>query len=98
MKDQNSVEPEKIFDGRAIPCSIKPGLIIQRWLDLAAGDYFVLLNDHDPVRMREKFSAEWPEAFTWEHLRKGPEDFRVKIAKLKATALPDTVAGCGCGR
>ena len=97
MKDQNLVEPEKILDGRAIPCSVKHGLIIQRWLDLAVGDHFVLRNDHDPVRMREKFSAEWPEAFTWEHLQNGPDEFRVKITKLKAIAAPDAATACCCG-
>ena len=30
MKDQNLIEPEKISDGRSIPCSVKHGLIIQK--------------------------------------------------------------------
>ena len=37
------------MDVRPIPCSVKHGLIIQTWLQLPVGDYFVLLNDHDPV-------------------------------------------------
>ena len=97
MKNQNLIEPDKILDGRAIPCSAKYGLIVQRWLDLPVGDYFVLLNDNDPVPLYYQFSAEWPEAFTWEHLEKGPEEFRVKITKLKATALPETATECCCG-
>ena len=96
MKNQNLIEPENIFDGRSIPCSVKHGLIIQKWLDLPVGDYFVLLNDHDPVRMRDQFSAQWPEAFSWEHLVKGPDEFRIKITKLKATAPVEAVVEC-CG-
>ena len=98
MKNQNPIAQEKIFDGRSIPCSVKHGLIIQKWLDLAAGDYFVLLNDHDPVRMHQQFSAEWPGAFAWQHLQIGPDEFLVKIIKLKALAEPaDAELSCSCG-
>jgi len=96
MKNQNLVEPERIFDGRSIPCSVKHGQIIQKWLDLPVGDYFVLVNDHDPVRMHEQFSAQWPGAFDWRYLQQGPEEFRVKITKLKATTPVEEVAEC-CG-
>jgi uncharacterized protein (DUF2249 family) len=98
MKNENLIEPEKIFDGRSIPCSVKHGLILQKWLDLAVGDYFVLLNDRDPMRLFDQFSAEWPNAFAWEHLQKGPDEFRVKIKKLKALAEPaDAELSCSCG-
>jgi uncharacterized protein (DUF2249 family) len=96
MKNQSSIDPDKIFDGRSIPCSVKHGLIIQKWLDLAVGDYFVLVNDHDPARMREQFSAKWPGAFAWQYLQNGPEECRVKITKLKMTAPVSTVVEC-CG-
>ena len=96
MEDQNSIKPDKIFDGRSVPCSVKHGLIIQRWLNLAVGDYFVLVNDHDPVRMHKRFSAEWSGAFDWQHWQKGPDEFRVKITRLKANAPGNMVVGC-CG-
>ena len=96
MKDQTLIEPEKIFDGRSIPCSVKHGLIIQKWLDLAVGDYFLLVNDHDPVRMREHFSIGWPGAFEWQYLQNAPDECRVKIAKLKATG-PAAIEVKGCG-
>ena len=85
------------MDVRPVPCPVKHGLIIQKWLDLGVGDHFVLLNDHDPVPLYYQFSAEWPGAFAWEHLVKGPEEFRVKITKLKPlgkTTEPE-VACCG---
>jgi len=89
-----TIQTEKVMDVRPIPCSVKHGLIIQRWLDLAVGDYFVLLNDHDPVPLYYQFAAQWPQAFSWEHLVKGPEEFRVKITKLKATAPTTEVVEC----
>jgi uncharacterized protein (DUF2249 family) len=98
MKNQKLIEPEKIFDGRSIPCSVKHGQIIQKWLNLAVSDYFVLVNDHDPVRLHDQFSAQWPLSFSWEHLTKGPDEFRVKITKLKALAeSADAELSCSCG-
>ena len=82
----NIIGPDKVMDVRPIPCSIKHGMIIKQWLDLTVGDHFVLLNDHDPVPLYYQFAAQWPGAFTWEHLVKGPEEFRVKITKLKAVS------------
>src|SRR5487761_2335460 len=78
--------PDKVMDVRPIPCSVKHGLIIKQWLELPVGGHFILLNDHDPVPLYYQFAAQWPNAFTWQHLVKGPEEFRVKITKLKATA------------
>jgi uncharacterized protein (DUF2249 family) len=83
------------FDVRPIPCRVKHGLIFQRWLDLPVGQHFVLLNDHDPVPLRYQFEAEFPGALSWEYLERGPEDFRVKITKLRATLGATTIpAGC----
>lgn len=73
----------KRFDVRSIPCSIKHKLILQQWAALEAEDFFVLVNDHDPVPLKYQFEAEFPGAFSWEHLQKGPEVFEVKITKLK---------------
>jgi len=92
----NLIGPDRVMDVRPIPCSVKHGLIIKNWLDLAVGDHFILLNDHDPVPLYYQFNAEWPGAFTWEHLVKGPKEFRVKIQKLKSTAKPAAVSEC-CG-
>src|SRR6516162_7362741 len=84
MKTANLIGPDKVMDVRAIPCTIKHGLIIRTWLDLPVGDHFILFNDHDPVPLYYQFAAQWPDAFIWQHLVKGPDEFRVKITKLKS--------------
>jgi uncharacterized protein (DUF2249 family) len=88
-------EADAVFDVRPIPCRIKHGQIFQRWLDLPVGGFFVLLNDHDPVPLRYQFEAEFPGALSWVYLERGPEEFRVRISKLRPTpsgaAIP---AGC----
>ena len=86
IETQNLIGPDRVMDVRAIPCSIKHTLIIRTWLDLPVGDHFILVNGHDPVPLYYQFAAEWPGTFTWEHLAKGPDEVRVKITRLKATA------------
>jgi uncharacterized protein (DUF2249 family) len=76
------------FDVRAIPCRVKHGQIFQRWLDLPVGQHFLLINDHDPIPLYYQFAAQFPEAFTWDYLERGPDEFQVKITKLAAVSVP----------
>lgn len=82
---ENIIDTNRVMDVRAIPCTIKHGLIIRTWLEMEVGNHFILLNDHDPVPLFYQFSAQWPGMFTWEHLAKGPNEFRVKITKTAPT-------------
>jgi uncharacterized protein (DUF2249 family) len=96
---ENLIGADRVMDVRPIPCSIKHGLIIRTWLEMNVGEYFILLNDHDPVPLYYQFAAQWPGAFTWEHLVKGPDEYRVKITKLKALLpISEEVPHCCAGR
>jgi uncharacterized protein (DUF2249 family) len=88
---------DRVLDVRALPCSVKHGLIIRTFRELPIGDHFILMNSHDPVRLHDQFTAEWPETFTWEHLAPEPEAVRVKITKLKAAngGSPAPFGPCG---
>lgn len=97
MQTQPVLDADKVMDVRPIPCSVKHGLIIRTWLDLAVGDHFIILNDHDPVPLRYQFAAQWPDTFTWEHLVAGPEEFRVKITKLRSVVEPVVPVASSCG-
>jgi uncharacterized protein (DUF2249 family) len=79
----SATEMDKVMDVRSIPCSVKHGRVVQTWRDLPVGDYFILLNDHDPAPLQRQFDAECPGTFTWEYLERGPEDFRIRLTKLK---------------
>jgi uncharacterized protein (DUF2249 family) len=84
---------DRVLDVRPIPCSIKHGLIFRVWHALEVNEHFVLLNDHDPVPLRYQFQAEFPGAFSWDYLERGPEEFRVRITKTRLVA--DTSAFTG---
>jgi uncharacterized protein (DUF2249 family) len=75
------------FDVREIPCRVKHAQIFQRWADLPVGQHFVLINDHDPVPLWYQFAAQFPGAFDWEYLLRGPEEFQVRITKTRAPAV-----------
>ena len=76
------------FDVRPISCRQKHALIFQRWAVLEPGEHFVLVNDHDPVPLYYQFAGQFPDAFKWEYLVAGPEEFHVRITRLKATPGP----------
>jgi len=94
---ENLIGEDKVMDVRAIPCSVKHGLIVQTFLQLPVGDHFILFNDHDPIPLRYQFAAQWPDTFTWEHLVNIPGEVRVKITKLKSlgTTTEPIVTACG---
>lgn len=85
-------DPNVVFDVREIPGRVKHAQIFQRWQDLPVGEFFVLLNDHDPVPLRYQFEGEFKGAYAWDYLEKGPEEFRVKITKLRALNVPSPVS------
>lgn len=49
--------------------------------DLAPGQFFILVNDHDPKPLYYQFQAERAGTFTWEYLEQGPERWRVALGK-----------------
>ncbi len=97
MQTANLIGADRVMDVRPIPCSVKHGLIIRTWLELPVGGHFILLNDHDPVPLHYQFAAQWPDTFTWQHLVKGPDEFRVKITKLKPLGEPVEPVPSSCG-
>lgn len=100
MNPTTQASDPAFFDVRVISCREKHALIFQRWTALPVGGHFVLVNDHDPVPLYYQFAAQFPDAFGWEYLQRGPEEFQVKITRLAETSTPENLrppAGGGCG-
>ena len=74
----------KTLDATKIEPRLKHATIFQTYEDLVPGDYFVLQNDHDPKPLYYQFNAEKTNEFGWEYLQEGPDEWEVKISKLKA--------------
>lgn len=69
------------LDVRVIHPREKHPTIFRTFDELAEGEHFTLVNDHDPVPLRYQLQAERPGRFTWEYLEEGPTTWRVRIGK-----------------
>ncbi len=69
------------LDARSIPPRIRHETIFETFDKLPAGGAMVLVNDHDPKPLYYQFQAERNGQFTWEYQQRGPEEWRVLIAK-----------------
>ncbi len=72
---------DQTLDVRREPPARRHELIFDTYDGLAAGEGFVLVNDHDPKPLRYQFEAEHAGAFSWEYLEEGPEVWRVRIGR-----------------
>lgn len=90
------IGPDKVLDVRETPCEIKHPLLVKTFINLPAGDFFILRNGHEPIRLRDQFAAQWPDTFTWEKLPANPGEFRIKITKLKPLGMPTVPVATSC--
>ncbi|MBW7919829.1 MAG: DUF2249 domain-containing protein [Anaerolineales bacterium] len=72
------------LDVRPIPPPQKHPMIFDAFESLAAGQSFILINDHDPKPLYYQFASERAGEFTWEYLEQGPEVWRVQIGRPAA--------------
>ncbi len=56
-------------------------LIFRTFDELAKGESFILVNDHDPKPLYYQFLHEREGLFGWEYIEEGPKDWKVKISK-----------------
>lgn len=57
--------------------------IFETFKNLRPGEYFILVNDHDPRPLLYQFQMEHDGEFDWWPLEQGPQAWRVAIAKRK---------------
>ena len=91
MTTENHIGADRVMDVRELDCSVKHPLLVKTFIELPAGEHFIIRNGHEPARLRDQFSAQWPGTFTWEKLPAEPGDICIKITKLKplgASILP----------
>lgn len=77
------------LDVRHIPHAARHGQVFARLEALVAGDALRVVNDHDPVPLRQQLDAISPGVFSWSYEETGPELWRVLIARREgAEHLP----------
>jgi len=71
----------KQLDIRPVAPREKHPVIFKTFDALAAGESFQLVNDHDPMPLYYQFEAERKNQFEWNYIEKGPQVWRVNIAR-----------------
>lgn len=71
----------KQIDVREIQPRERHPLIFKTFDELAPGEAFELVNDHDPKPLYYQFQAERAGQIVWTYLEEGPERWRVKVGK-----------------
>jgi uncharacterized protein (DUF2249 family) len=72
---------ETTVDVRTIVPRERHPMIFNAFHDLAPGEAFLLVNDHDPKPLYYQFQAEVGAGFKWDYLETGPEVWKVRIGK-----------------
>ena len=83
---------EHLLDATLLEPAVKHATIFEQFNALDKGNSFILQNDHDPVPLYYQFINEYGETFTWEHIEKGPDIFKIRITKGGNTIQDATLA------
>ena len=78
------IEAPEVVDVRLIPHGQRHPRIFARYAQLAPGEFFTLVNNHDPKPLRREFQATYPDAFTWDYVESGPELWAIHIGRKAA--------------
>lgn len=82
---------EKILDVRNTAPKERHPKIFETFKGLKPGEYFVLVNDHEPKPLLYQFQAEHHGEFDWWVLEQGPQVWRAAIAKREVNDPNRTV-------
>jgi len=77
------------LDVRPLPPPRKSATILAAFDRLEAGESFVLVDDHDPTRLRSRFRAERPGEGRWVTLREGPHVWHIEITRRRRDTPDD---------
>lgn len=75
-------QAQPVIDVRDIAPRDRHPLIFQTFDELAPGDAFILVNDHEPRPLYYQFLHERTDQFTWSYLEEGPDIWRVQIKRV----------------
>lgn len=89
MSEQTkATESDQILDVRGMRKPEKHPTIFGRFKELAVGDFFVLINDHDPKHLHDEFEADWPGGYDWEYLNQEMRDWQIRITRCASAPTP----------
>lgn len=74
---------KSVLDLREIPRPQRHALVFDCLDRLPIGQTFTLVNDHDPLPLRNQIEMRFPKESAWEYVERGPETFRIRITRTQ---------------
>jgi len=90
----NALAPSgRTLDLRQTPRERRHSTVFYAFDNLAVGESFLLVNDHDPKPLHAQMEQLRPDELAWEYEVQGPYEFRIKVSRIAASSIPvqDTV-------
>jgi uncharacterized protein (DUF2249 family)/quercetin dioxygenase-like cupin family protein len=85
------------IDLRQTPRERRHSTVFYAFDSIGVGEYFHLVNDHDPMPLRGQMEQLRPGELSWEYELRGPYEFRIKISRVAAsTAVRPETAMATC--
>ena len=81
-----SAQPPETLDIRPLPPPRKSATVLATFDRLAAGESFILVDDHAPHRLRARLEEERPGEGAWVCLHGGPHVWHVRVERRTAAA------------
>ena len=94
--EASSVSLTSTVDVRSLHPRDRHALIFATLGELAAGESFELVNDHDPSPLRAHLESDEDNIYSWRVIEAGPETWRIAIGRPAADVAPAAKACCGC--
>lgn len=88
MSTTSPTDEAATLDVRGMRKPDKHPTIFGRFNQLAVGESFVLVNDHDPKHLHDEFEQEWPGGYGWEYLNRELRDWRIRITRRASAPTP----------
>lgn len=88
----------RALDLRQTPRERRHSTVFYAFDQLAVGESFFLVNDHDPQPLHIQMEQLRAGELCWEYEMRGPYEFRIKVTRIapSSTDTPETVlAACG---
>lgn len=71
------------YDLRPFAPAQRHEMFYEAFAEIKQGEAFEFFNDHDPLPLYYQMEAESKDPFKWEYLIKGPEEWKVRVIKVK---------------
>ncbi len=73
---------DPVLDARSIPHEIRHAAIFGALDSIGSGSALVLVAPHDPIPLLAQAQVRYGDAFAVEYLESGPEDWRLRFARI----------------